>query len=289
MDIFAFVRMTYILLNEIYTPEYCPKYYRLVFKEEKMEIIDFNDDYLNYIVTCTHSNKKNLIENETQEIRKQWIFKNLKNGLIIKIAVHDQKPLGFIHAYPVELSCELEGSNYYTIPCLAVNYQNIYSQKTGSGIGRKLIKSIEDEVFSKTNGIAVIGHDNNFWFMPFGFFMKVGFKEASRIGQRVLLVKKFNDKPVPSFGNFEYQFHKKENKTVIDYFWNSMCPTVIQEYLNIKNFADGNDDIILNEYNCDKCVAGLKHPRALFINGKLINLEDTLSDNKIRDYLKTKE
>jgi hypothetical protein len=253
-----------------------------------LKIINFNDNYLNYVLTCTHSNKKNIIENEIQEIRKNWIYEYLNKGLIIKIAIdEDNNPLGFIHSIPIIYSSNITGSNYHEIPCLAVSYKNIYSNTRGSGVGKSLLNSIEGELRNISNGITITSYDNDFWFMPYSFFKKMGYNEIDRKNDSVLVVKKFHSSSNPQFKEFLYEYKKIEGKIVVDYYWNSMCPTVIEEYMNIKNVVMQFENIIFNEYNSFNCENNqLKNVRALYINGESIVLEDTLGKEELIEILK---
>jgi len=211
-------------------------------EQEKMKttIIDFNEDYMGFVCSCTHSDSNML--NETELIRAKWIRESLPKGLKIKIALIDNKPIGFAHAIPIELgTCGITGKNSLAIPCLTLNYQKVYSQQKGSGIGRMLIKAIESDAEKHEKGVAILAYDSGFWFMPHSFFLKLGYTEVARKNKEVIMFKSFGITEPPFFTKFDY--HPKLIAGKLDDFITTLhklykaewTEELLERYLGIRN------------------------------------------------------
>jgi GNAT superfamily N-acetyltransferase len=259
-------------------------------KEEdgnEMKVFDFHEQYMGFVASCTHSISNQL--NPIAEERARWIRTNLAKGLKIKIAVAESQPIGFAHCLPIELGTwEIEGHDLMAIPCLTVCYDRVYNGQRSSGVGKALVEAVEDEARKTTKGVAVLGFDHDFWFMPSAFFKKLGYQEVGRQGNKVILLKAFTPVDTPSFVEFKHQPTLCPGKVVVEAFWQSICPTPIEEMHNIRKVCDEfGERVILHAINTTDPGNRSRYPvtRALFINGKRIHFDDVASPEAIREVI----
>jgi len=250
-----------------------------------MQVIDFDEQYIGFVSTCTHSVSSQL-DSITAE-RARWIRANLDRGLKIKIAVAEGHPLGFAHCLPIELGTwEIEGRDLMAIPCLTLSYDRVYSGQKGSGVGKALVQAVEEEARKSKKGVVVLCYDHDFWFMPFSFFKKLGYQEADRRDNEVIMLKTFAPVDPPRFVDFSPTTELVPGKVVVDAFWQSICPTPIEEMQNIKKVcAEFGERVILHAINTTDPKNRSQYPvsRALFINGARITFEDVGSPEEIRE------
>lgn len=146
-------------------------------------VVDADDRYLGFISLCTHTDSSDPVQLEAAETRIQWLKDQLREGRIsVKVALdRNRNPMGFIHLIPIELPASgVIGKDLMIIPCLTLSYQQVYAQKRGTGVGRALLDASEQEARRKGfKGLAVHAYDGDFWFMPSGFFQKMGFERVS--------------------------------------------------------------------------------------------------------------
>ncbi|MFH1368292.1 MAG: GNAT family N-acetyltransferase [Elusimicrobiota bacterium] len=246
-----------------------------------MQVVDFSEKYLRYVAKCTHDD----ISKEESK-RVDWIRNALSKGAVIKVAVDGGKPAGFVQAVPIEWAWYAAGKELYYIPCICVHYKDVYEKKTGAGRGRAMIEALERDLKKTTKGIAVIAFDNDFWFMPFAFFKKLGFEEVERNGETVLMVKKWADAPKPSFYSEPYAYKPIPGKITIDVYWNSICPTCITDVQNAREVCAGfPGKVVLRDF--DAGFGNTKIGRGIYVNGEpVINPE---GDGVVpKDMLKTR-
>ena len=117
----------------------------------------------------------------------------------------------------------------------------------------------------------MLAYDNDFWFMPALFFMRLGYRQVSKQGDAVIMLKTFEPVEPPVMHRLNYQPNLVTGKVVIDAFWNPICQTSLVEIMRIREVcAEYGNKVVLNEYNCgDKDVLErYQTERALFINGE---------------------
>ena len=113
-----------------------------------MHIVNINDEYWRYVSLCTHIDEVNTELVKASNMRLTWLKEKVKaEEIIIKVAINDDgKALGFIHVVPIKsVLSQMIGRELMVIPCLTINYQLIYNQVHGTGVGRLLVQSCEDE------------------------------------------------------------------------------------------------------------------------------------------------
>lgn len=189
-----------------------------------------------------------------------------------KIAIDEGgKPLGFIHAVPIDIpSSYMIGKDLMVITCLTINYQLVYKQIHGSGVGRALVQSIEKEAKEKCfKGLAVYAYTDEYWFMPSVFFEKLNFKRTSNDSN--IWVKKWAEVENPIKLNNKYKYTQSIGKVVIDYFWSPSCLTTCEEAANSREVtSEFANKVELNEYRTDipEIFSRYGIARAIYINGK---------------------
>jgi GNAT superfamily N-acetyltransferase len=250
-----------------------------------MKVIDFDEKYIGFVSSCTHSVSNQL--DSVGEERTRWIRNNLDKGLMIKIAVDEGNPLGFAHCMPIELGTwGIEGHDVMAIPCLTLSYERVYSEQKGSGIGRALVQAVEDEARKSAKGVSVLCFDHDFWFMPYSFFKKLGYQEVDRKDNAVIMLKAFTHVDPPRFTEFDHTAELVPGKVVVEAFWQSICPVSIIEIQNIKSVcAEFGERVLLHAINTTDWENRSQYPvlRTLFINGTQITFEDVGSPEAIRE------
>jgi GNAT superfamily N-acetyltransferase len=238
-----------------------------------MEVVNLTEKYMHFVSVCTHIDDLNEEMKYAASIREKWIRDTMEKGLKIKVAIDKGEPVGFAHCLPIELgSWGMSGRDLMTIPCLAVQYRRIYNKERGSGIGRALMKAVEEEAKeSKKGGVAVLCYDNDSFFMPSAFFKKLGYREIARQNDTVIVLKAWSDVDPPVMHKLNYKFKPVKGKVVVDAFWTPICLTSIIEIQRVREICtEYGDKVILNEYNCGtkSIIEKYQTQRALFFNGK---------------------
>ncbi|RLD13417.1 MAG: hypothetical protein DRI28_05915 [Caldiserica bacterium] len=253
--------------------------------------LTMKDEY--FVGTCSH-----IYESEDYdrcaEKRIEFISKNCKKGLRVKVAIVDGEYVGFIHIIPIEFSpFGPIGENLMSIPCLFV--QPNFRKK---GVGTKLIKeAFKEAIKQDRNGIVTVGYSENLWFMPAEFFKKVGFKtlkveKMKSLGEkypnyeRILLWKTYNeDAEKPDFLKPNYEFKSIPGKVVVDVFYNTFCQISLIQLEKVKRVIDEfSSHILLNLYNSDDREILLRYqiPQGVFINGIELGTLYGVSEYEIR-------
>jgi len=242
-----------------------------------VEIYDMRDKDDEYFVgTCTHVNDtpECCLREEIDKSAKRriaWLQRMYKKGSRVKVASIDNDQVGFLHIMPIEI-CPWGpiGQDLMVIPCLTV-----MGKAKGSGIGRALIKSAEEEAkHQDRKGIITIGYYHNHWFMPAPFFEKCGFSLIEQKGTTAILGKFFEESAEsPQLLKSSYQFKPIPGKAVVDLFWNTFCPTSDIEAQRVREVAaEFGDLVVVHEYCADErsILSRYQTPRGIFVNGKEI-------------------
>jgi len=238
-----------------------------------MRVVDPGEEHWRYISLCTHVDEVRPDHLLAAEMRLRWLKSQSEFcGMRTKVAVgEDGRILGFIHMIPIGSPLSgMVGKDLMAIPCLTINYQLVYTQKRGTGVGRALVQACEQEAMRRGfKGLAAYAYGGDFWFMPSAFFQKVGFARVSE-GSNIW-VKKWGDAKDPVEPKVHYQHEPISGKVVIDYFWSPFCFTVCNEIINIREAAsEFGDRVELREYRADDPESFARYGmlRALFINGE---------------------
>ena len=240
-----------------------------------------NDEY--YVGTCTHVNENNKEREMSAPRRIAWLKRMEQHGLITKVALLDDVHAGFIYVMPIEINpWQIQGKELMVFPCLVS--QSKFSLK---GVGKQLIKTAEEETLKQQRkGIATIGYFWDFWFMPAKFFIKLGYKIATKRGEVAILWKQFdpNAEP-PQFREVNYEFQPVKGKVVVDLFWNTFCLTSDVEAQRVRDIVlEYKGKVVLNEFSADD-ISNLQQyglSRGIYINGKLVEVGPEIEKEKLR-------
>lgn len=237
-----------------------------------MQVVDLTDEHMHFVTSCTHVDDPNEESDSAARVRESWLRHNLGEGLKVKVAVDDGRPVGFVHCLPIELGAwGMSGKDLMTIPCLTLRYERVYRRELDSGYGRALIQAVAAEAKKEKKGVAVMAYDNDFWFMPASFFKRLGYQEVARHGDAVIMLKPFEPVEHPVMHILNYQPQLISGKVTFDAFWNPLCMTSIVEIHRVREVcAEFGDKVILNEFDCGNkdVLERYQTSRALFINGE---------------------
>jgi GNAT superfamily N-acetyltransferase len=237
-----------------------------------MKTVDLDEKSLDFVSLCTHIDEPGQDLLAAAEVRKNWLADRSKKGLRVKVAVHQGKPVGFVHCLPIELDAwGMSGKDLMTVPCLTLKYAWVYGQKTGTGYGKALMQAAEEEAKKvRKKGIAVLSYDNDFWFMPASFFKKLGYEEIQRDKDTVIVWKDFGDAEPPKLHKSKFVPQKLPDRIAVDVVWNPMCMTSIVEEANVRDVCrEYQDSVVLREFNAGDVDFLKKYEicRGLFFNG----------------------
>jgi GNAT superfamily N-acetyltransferase len=237
-------------------------------QSSQIRISDAAEDTLWYVACCGR-----VIEGPDEEqaahLHEDWMRMMLtRRGMHAKIALDDDKPIGFLFLLPSERTAwYISGEGLFTIQCM-----NVEDDYTGLGVGERLLAAAEETARAHAKGMAVIAYDPSDWFMPARFFQGQGYQEVERRGTSVLMFKAFDESaPVPSFVPREYRPPRLiPGKVIVEAFWSPQCLTTALELIHVREVcAEFGDDVILHELNAS--MPGMRErfgiPRTLFING----------------------
>ena len=172
-------------------------------------------------------------------------------GLRVKVAFAGEKPVGFLHVMPIEISpWGPLGSDLHTIPCLFV-----VPEAQHQDAGHMLMDAAEREAREQGGkGLTSVGYFGDFWFMPAGFFVACGFQVAEQRKNTALLWKAWDaTAEAPRFLEPRYAYQPIAGKVVIDLFWNVFCPTSAIEAQRVREVAaEFGDAVVLHEYAVDE-------------------------------------
>jgi predicted N-acetyltransferase YhbS len=248
-------------------------------KMSEIQIRDMDETTEYFVGTCSHVNESPEID-ACGKKRIAWLRQMYDKGLRVKVALLDDKPVGFLYVMPIEVSpWGPLGKDLMVFPCLWV-----LNQAKGKKAGSKLIIEAEKETQKQERkGIVTMGYYHDFWFMPTAFFEKFGYQIADRrtwnagefFGDEAILWKVFDESAeAPGFLKPNYQFKPISSKVVVDLFFNRFCQTSEIESQRVREVAvEFGDKVVLNEYRADEpdILRCYQLPRGIFVNGKEIS------------------
>ena len=118
-----------------------------------MQVVDMTEEHMHFVASCTHNDDPSEERDSAARVRKSWLRDNLAKGLKVKVAVDDERPVGFAHCLPIELGTwGMSGRDLMTIPCLTLKYGRAYRREQGSGYGRALVEAVEAEARKEGGG-----------------------------------------------------------------------------------------------------------------------------------------
>ncbi len=242
--------------------------------------MDLTTEY--FVGTCSHVDESD----ETDAVAKRrikWFRDMHKRGLRVKVALLDEKQIGFLYVMPIEI-CPWGplGEDLMVIPCLVV-----LDKEKNQGAGSALVAEVEEEARRQgKKGIVTTGYYSDFWFMPAPFFERLGFSvvgdirkvtaegQEEYLNKEALLWKVFDSSARPPESlKPNYRFKPVPGRVVVDLFWNTFCATSNGEAQRVREVAvEFGDSVVLNEYSADDPAIFRQYqlPRGIFVNGREI-------------------
>ena len=226
------------------------------------------DEY--FVSTCSHVNESDEL-NAAGCRRQRYLTRMIDKGLRVKVAVEDDRHLGFIYTMPIESSpWGPIGVDLLCFPCLWV-----LTEERRKGAGKALLKAAEEEAVNQgKKGIVTTAYYHDFWFMAASYFEQRGYQPAARRNTEAIMWKVFDSSAAPpAFFNRNFKATPVEGKVVIDLFYTTFCLTSDVEAERVRQVAaEFGDRVILNEISAEDAEQLIIHqiPRAIFINGKEI-------------------
>ncbi len=118
----------------------------------------------------------------TQKKRCEWVYDNLRSGIIINTAIDYGEVVGQITALPISNSpVELRGGDLWYIPCIWMR-----PRAASSRLSEQLVTSMVDDLAGKTDGIITLSSE--LWMNHRSFLERFGFFEMGkfcRVGTNV--------------------------------------------------------------------------------------------------------
>jgi GNAT superfamily N-acetyltransferase len=236
----------------------------------RVEIGEMDPSTEYFVGTCSHVGESAEID-ACGRRRLDWLKAMRGEGLRVNVALLEGEAVGFIYSMPVE-KCPWgpAGRDLTVIPCLWV-----LEKGRGVGAGRGLVTEVEREARErKSKGVCAEAYYWDFWFMPGGFYEKLGYSVLERRGERALLWKVFDSTAEPPrFFESAYRFEPVPGKVVVDLFWNRLCQTSEIEAQRVRDVAaEFGDRVLLNEYPAHEVEVRDRYQlsRGIYVNGKEI-------------------
>ena len=149
-----------------------------------------------------------------------WLMEQFEHGLVIKLLFleGEKRPVGFIEYVPGEYCWRsVEAKGYMFIHCLWTNGKKYQHQ----GLGSLLIKEAEKDAQTML-GVAVVTSDKSFMANK-KIFVKNGYNLISESGSEQLMVKQFNEGPLPTITISEKGLETYKGLTIV---YSKQCPWV---------------------------------------------------------------
>jgi len=200
----------------------------------EINIIDVNESNISkYPPTCFLNSK-----NKGYQIKREWLKKRFSEGMRIKLLYLEKegKCNGYIEYVPGEHAWRaVDAKGYMFIHCIWMNPNNVKNKGYGSLLVQECINDAENE---GKYGVAVVTSEGAFMAGK-DLFLKNGFKSvASDKPSFELMVKTFNDAPIPKFNNWEKQLSKYQGLNII---YSYQCPWVARSINEIEKIANENN------------------------------------------------
>jgi hypothetical protein len=158
----------------------------------------------------------------------EWLREQFKNGLKIKLLYlkGEKRPIGFVEYVPGEYCWRsVNAKGYMFIHCLWTNGKKHQHQ----GMGRLLLEEVEKDS-KEMLGVAVVTSDKSFMSSQ-KIFKKNGYSIISESGKDQLMMKQFNNGPLPFINNWQAELEKFNGLSII---YSKQCPWVARFIEEIK-------------------------------------------------------
>lgn len=209
-------------------------------------------------------------KNEYYHIKKDWILKQLGNGLIIKLMIDKEtsKTIGFIEYIDGKNAWRaVKADNYIFIHCIWVYPNNVKNK----GYGKILIdEALKDAKNNGNLGVAVITGDGSF-IAESKIFEKYGFEKIQVLDSYQLYVKKFsNNSESPIFNDI---YKNRNNYSGWNIVYSKQCPWVARFVEEVK--------VDMNNYGIDIKIVELTSPKEAQNAPTVYSVFSLIKDGKI--------
>ena len=214
-------------------------------QEAQFEIVDLADEHEDSYLVCLEDWSGEM--KEAGDHKARWYETMRDRGLRVKLAIGDEgRPIGMIQYLPIQHSMAV-GSDLYMIMCVWVHgYSSGVGKQQDRGVGSALLAAAErDTQELGAKGIVAWGVLLPFW-MKAGWFKKHGYRQADRIGIRVLMWKSFTeDAEPPHWIDKGPKPERVEGRVAVTAFVNGWCPACNLVYERAKKAADAlGEDVV---------------------------------------------
>jgi len=261
-----------------------------------MQVREISPEELDYsAMLCVDpglSHKMRMEMQAAMEVRKEWLKAMMGKGLGLSVAlertedflssrrkmskkikeliIHGNVPEGLVEYLPIESALEpVKGEKSLFIDCVWVLPPFWHED-----VGRKLLERVVEKAKSY-GGVSVLAYEGDKWFgysfdyMPVSFFKKSGFKEVAQDGSRVLLHLDLGAGELPSLIYPKCKAIEKDDKAVMDIFYNSQCPWSgwmvdrirqgMRRYDAVVNVVNTDDRKVIEKYGLSRgvCINGV--------------------------------
>ena len=171
-------------------------------------------------------------KHELYDKKIAWLEEQFKNGLKIKLLYlpEEKRPIGFIEYVPGEFCWRsVDAKGYMFIHCLWTNGKKHQHQ----GLGGLLLKEVEQDAKDML-GVAAVTSDKSFMFDN-QIFLKNGYITVAESGKEQLMVKQFNEGPLPAINNWQAELDKHKDLTIV---YSRQCPWVARFIEEVKPFLE---------------------------------------------------
>lgn len=195
-------------------------------KENKVKIIDLNEDYKNLFFMCLEDWSDEM--KEAGNHKEKWFNMMKDKGLRVKLAMNEKGEVGGMIQYiPIEYSFA-EGEDLYLIKCIWIHgYKKGRGNFQKKGMGKALIQAAEEDAMSlNSKGMVAWGIPLPFW-MKASWFKKQGYTRVDKMGLlgQVLLWKPFSDDAIPPrWIRMKKKPESIPGKVKVTSFLNGWCP-----------------------------------------------------------------
>jgi len=239
-----------------------------------------------FVGTCARAERSAEIDSCANH-RVRWLRENAARGVRAKVAVRDDRPVGFLYVVPIEISpWGPIGEDLLVMPCIYVA-----PEEKHQGAGHALVEAAEEEATRQgRKGLATMACNHEAWFMPRPFFEDLGYEVADQRGVEVVLFKALHpDAMPPKLLVPSFELEPAGHRIVVDLFWNRFCLTSDIEAQRVREVAaEFGDDVVLREHDAGdpEVLRRYQIPRAIFVDGEQITWGFEAPRDGLRDAIR---
>ncbi len=248
-----------------------------------MQIIDLKPEHHDAYFNCLGDGTSDFSIGTCR--KKEWFACHADSGLSVKLAVDDdKKPIGMVQYGPAKIMFPQDHELAF-IHCIWVLKQSKNENYQNRGIGKALLRAVEDDVQQRGfKGLVAWGVALPV-FMRASWFRRQGFKKIDKKGIAVLLWKPYAPDAVPVRWERDLKVpdrvRGKVDLTVLSSGWCTVMNANVENA--IKAAEDFGDTVVVHEVDTRdrKNLVEWGQPDAIFLDGKQIAKGPPLSYEQI--------